>query len=177
MNKTFEKNLSNSILKLSVKYTGIILKQPACSMKSKAGESAGPLLYLHMFGREGCVEGVFNSYLVQNTFHRFHNSWYLILSVTVPLYSFCIALFLNSYCEINTLPSIDVIVIQRLFYWHYLLLTIYWSNFMLVLFHCYFTIMLLHCSIHTNLCCFIHTTVSEKDTMEIMHAWNTECSD
>lgn len=126
-------------------------------MKSKAGESAGPLLYLHMFSREGCVEGVFNSYLVQNTFHRFHNSWCLILSVTVPLYSFCIALFLNSYCEINTLPSIDVILIQRLFYWHYLLLTIYWSNIMLVLFHCYFTIMLLHCSIHTNLCLLLHT--------------------
>lgn len=68
------------------------------------------------------------------------------------VWSFSTALFLNSHCMINTFPSTDVILIQRLFYWHYLLLTIYWSNIMmLVLYHYYFTVKLLHCHTGTNL--------------------------
>lgn len=96
------------------------------------------------------------------------------------VWSFSTALFLNSHCMINTFPSADVILIQRLFYWHYLLLTIYWSNIMmLVLYHYYFTVkfcIAIQAQISTSASSY-HATVSVKDTMEITSAWNTECSD
>jgi len=72
----------------------------------------------------------------------------------------------------NTLPSIDVLLTQRLFYRHttHNLLT---NITVLVLCHYYFTVILLQCHTHTQISTSVSSyraTASGKDTMKITHA-------